>query len=171
MVVSSLRTVTAVCPAVRTFRILLLVVADSADILTGQWRTFSGQRPLSRKALSGRPDKAKTAGEACPYNAPSAIGVCGHSARPAGVRVREGLGHRGGAKRRRVGALMVSRGLRPYVGRRWSDPPGADIVASSTILRNLGRGKAKAARKGEDETRGKGQYKGQSLGALGAPTL
>jgi hypothetical protein len=46
---------TDACPAVRTFaEHFLLVVADTADILTGRWRTFSGQRPRSRKATSGR---------------------------------------------------------------------------------------------------------------------
>jgi hypothetical protein len=56
VVVPYLRTVTAVCPAVHTFlEHLLMVVADTADILTGRWRTITGQRPHSQKAAAPRP--------------------------------------------------------------------------------------------------------------------
>jgi hypothetical protein len=52
-----LRTVTAVCPDVRTFaEHFLLVVADTAYILTGRWRTISGHRLRSREAAAPRPD-------------------------------------------------------------------------------------------------------------------
>jgi hypothetical protein len=96
VVVPHLRTVTVLCPAVRTFvEHFLLVVADTADILTGRWRTISGHRPRSREAAAPRPDRPGDAEEG--MLVPSGImrpsqGL--HSRRETLLRYRRGPGAR-----------------------------------------------------------------------------
>jgi hypothetical protein len=79
MVVSSIRTVTAICPAVRTFREhFLFVVADTWETLSGHGHQNSGQRPRSQKAISPTPiGQDRRRGDAH---------VVGYYARVAGVR-------------------------------------------------------------------------------------
>src|ERR671920_1603582 len=74
---------------------------------------LAAEKATSRKAASSRPRRPATAGETCPYNSPSAIGVRVHNIRTAGGRAGEGLGHRGGSMRAHTEPHRVLNRLSP----------------------------------------------------------